>query len=82
MSDKDKKLTPEGANLNEKKADKAAAVNEKEAAKKVAKAAKGPKAKKELSVKKAGSAVKRFFKDFKGEAKKVVWLSKKETVKN
>lgn len=80
MSDKEKNFTPE----NEAKssdAAKASAMNEKEASKKLAKAAKGSKAKRDdkesLVVR-----IKKFFKDFKGESKKVVWPDAKTVLKS
>ncbi len=57
----------------------------KAAAAKVAKAAKGsskPKDKKPNIFVRAGKAIKRFFKDFKGESKKIVWPDGKTVMKN
>lgn len=57
----------------------------KAAAAKVAKAAKGsnkPKEKKPNIFVRMGKAIKRFFKDFKGEGKKIVWPDGKTVLKN
>lgn len=57
----------------------------KAAAAKVAKAAKGsnkPKEKKPNIFVRMGKAIKRFFKDFKGESKKIVWPDGKTVMKN
>lgn len=65
--------------------DQATTDTKKAAAAKVAKAAKGsnkPKAKKPNIFVRAGKAIKRFFKDFKGESKKIVWPDGKTVMKN
>ena len=56
-----------------------------DAAKKVAKAAKGNKSDKEKKPNifvRAGIAIKKFFKDFKGESKKIVWPDGKTVLKS
>lgn len=65
--------------------DQATTDTKKAAAAKVAKAAKGnnkPKEKKPNIFVRAGKAIKRFFKDFKGESKKIVWPDGKTVMKN
>lgn len=66
MADKEKKVAPES------KVDKAT-TEESKAAEKVAKAAKGSKTKKPNFFKRTGKGTKKFFKDFKGECKKIDW---------
>ncbi|MGN0653657.1 MAG: preprotein translocase subunit SecE [Oscillospiraceae bacterium] len=56
-----------------------------DAAKKVAKAAKGNKSAKEKKPNifvRAGRAIKKFFKDFRGESKKIVWPDGKTVLKS
>ena len=56
-----------------------------DAAKKVAKAAKGSKSAKDKQPNifvRAGRAIKKFFKDFKGESKKIVWPDGKTVLKS
>lgn len=77
MSDKERNNTPKEESLVA--ADKAA-VDEKEASKKVAKAAKGSKSKKGSSSQ--PGKVARFVKDFKGETKKIVWPDAKMVFKS
>ncbi len=73
------------------KVEQATTDTKKAAAEKVAKAAKGDKAKQnkpKISVRMKNGAVKaknstvKFFKDFKGEAKKIVWPDAKTVLKN
>ncbi|MCQ2462095.1 MAG: preprotein translocase subunit SecE [Clostridia bacterium] len=80
MSDKEKNFTPD-TEAGSSDAVKASAMDEKEASKKLAKAAKGTKAKKNEG-ESAGAKVKKFFKDFKGESKKVVWPDAKTVLKS
>lgn len=71
VSDEVEKATTESKNID--------------AAKKVAKAAKGNKAKKEKQPNifvRAWNAIKKFFKDFKGESKKIVWPDGKTVLKS
>ncbi|MBQ7294888.1 MAG: preprotein translocase subunit SecE [Clostridia bacterium] len=76
MADKEKKVTQDS------KVDKAT-TDESKAAEKVAKAAKGnKKSDKPNFFARAGKTTKKFFKDFKGEAKKIVWPDAKTVLKN
>ena len=76
MADKEKKVTQDS------KVDKAT-TDESKAAAKVAKAAKGnKKSDKPNFFARAGKTTKKFFKDFKGEAKKIVWPDAKTVLKN
>ncbi len=76
MADKEKKVTQDS------KVDKAT-TDESSAAAKVAKAAKGnKKSDKPNFFARAGKTTKKFFKDFKGEAKKIVWPDAKTVLKN
>lgn len=76
MADKEKKVTQDS------KVDKAT-TDESNAAAKVAKAAKGnKKSDKPNFFARAGKTTKKFFKDFKGEAKKIVWPDAKTVLKN
>ena len=76
MADKEKKVTQNS------KVDKAT-TDESKAAAKVAKAAKGnKKSDKPNFFARAGKTTKKFFKDFKGEAKKIVWPDAKTVLKN
>ncbi len=75
MADKEKKVTQ---NSDVEKA----TTEESKAAEKVAKAAKGSKNKKPNFFARAGKSTKRFFKDFKGETKKIVWPDAKTVLKN
>lgn len=76
MADKEKKVTQDS------KVDKAT-TDESKAAEKVAKAAKGnKKSDKPNFFARAGKATKKFFKDFKGETKKIVWPDAKTVLKN
>lgn len=76
MADKDKKVTQDS------KVDKAT-TDESKAAAKVAKAAKGnKKTDKPNFFARAGKTTKRFFKDFKGECKKIVWPDAKTVLKS
>ena len=59
-----------------------ATTEESKAAAKVAKAAKGGKSKKPGFFDRAGKGTKRFFKDFKGETKKIVWPDAKTVLKS
>ena len=71
VSDKVEKATTESKNTD--------------AAKKVAKAAKGSKSSKDNQPNifvRAGKAIKKFFKDFKGESKKIVWPDGKTVLKS
>lgn len=71
VSDKVEKATTESKNID--------------AAKKVAKAAKGNKSKKDKQPNifvRAWNAIKKFFKDFKGESKKIVWPDGKTVLKS
>lgn len=76
MADKEKKAT-------NSKADETAS-EESKAAEKVAKAAKGSgkKSDKPNVFSRMGKSTKRFFKDFKGEAKKIVWPDAKTVLKS
>ncbi len=76
MADKEKKVTQNS------KVDKAT-TDESKAAAKVAKAAKGnKKSDKPNFFARTGKNTKRFFKDFKGETKKIVWPDAKTVLKN
>lgn len=76
MADKEKKVTQNS------KVDKAT-TDESKAAAKVAKAAKGnKKSDKPNFFARSGKNAKRFFKDFKGETKKIVWPDAKTVLKN
>lgn len=76
MADKEKKVTQDS------KVDKAT-TDESKAAAKVAKAAKGnKKSDKPNFFARTGKNTKRFFKDFKGETKKIVWPDAKTVLKN
>lgn len=76
MADKEKKVTQDS------KVDKAT-TDESKAAAKVAKAAKGnKKSDKPNFFARTGKNAKRFFKDFKGETKKIVWPDAKTVLKN
>ncbi len=76
MADKEKKVTQDS------KVDKAT-TDESGAAAKVAKAAKGnKKSDKPNFFARAGKGTKKFYKDFKGEAKKIVWPDAKTVLKN
>ena len=75
MADKEKKVTQ---NSEVEKA----TTEESKAAEKVAKAAKGSKNKKPNFFARSGKSIKRFFKDFKGETKKIVWPDAKTVLKN
>lgn len=75
MADKEKKVTQDS------KVDKAT-TEESKAAAKVAKAAKGSKSDKPGFFARAGKGTKRFFKDFKGETKKIVWPDAKTVLKS
>lgn len=75
MADKEKKVTQDS------KVDKAT-TEESKAAEKVAKAAKGSKSKKPNFFARSGKNIKRFFKDFKGETKKIVWPDAKTVLKS
>ncbi len=75
MADKEKKVTQ---NSDVEKA----TTEESKAAEKVAKAAKGSKNKKPNFFARSGKSTKRFFKDFKGETKKIVWPDAKTVLKN
>ena len=75
MADKEKKVTQ---NSDVEKA----TTEESKAAEKVAKAAKGSKNKKPNFFARTGKSTKRFFKDFKGETKKIVWPDAKTVLKN
>ena len=75
MADKENKVTQDS------KVDKAT-TEESKAAEKVAKAAKGSKEKKPNFFARSGKSIKRFFKDFKGETKKIVWPDAKTVLKN
>lgn len=76
MADKEKKVTQDS------KVDKAT-TDESKAAEKVAKAAKGnKKSDKPNFFARAGKTTKKFFKDFKGETKKIVWPDAKTVLKN
>lgn len=75
MADKEKKVTQDS------KVEKAT-TEESKAAAKVAKAAKGSKSDKPGFFARAGKGTKRFFKDFKGECKKIVWPDAKTVLKS
>ncbi|MCM1545335.1 MAG: preprotein translocase subunit SecE [Ruminococcus sp.] len=77
MADKEKKAAENS------KADKTAS-DESKAAAKVAKAAKGSskKSDKPNVFSRMGTGTKRFFKDFKGESKKIVWPDAKTVLKS
>lgn len=67
------------------KVEQATTDTKKAAAEKVAKAAKGsnkPKQKKPNIFARMAKTIKRFFKDFKGESKKIVWPDGKTVLKN
>ncbi|MGN0467521.1 MAG: preprotein translocase subunit SecE [Acutalibacteraceae bacterium] len=76
MADKEKKA-------GSKKADETVS-DESKAAEKVAKAAKGSskKSDKPNVFSRMGKSIKRFFKDFKGESKKIVWPDAKTVLKS
>ena len=75
MADKEKKVTQ---NSEVEKA----TTEESKAAEKVAKAAKGSKSSKPNFFARAGKGINRFFKDFRGESKKIVWPDAKTVLKN
>ncbi len=75
MADKEKKVAPES------KVDKAT-TEESKAAEKVAKAAKGSKSQKPNFFKRTGKGAKKFFKDFKGECKKIDWPNAQTILKS
>ena len=75
MADKEKKVA---RNSEVEKA----TTEESKAAEKVAKAAKGSKSDKPNFFARAGKSIKRFFKDFKGETKKIVWPDATTVLKN
>ncbi len=75
MADKEKKVA---RNSEVEKA----TTEESKAAAKVAKAAKGNKNDKPSFFARAGKGIKRFFKDFKGECKKIVWPDAKTVLKS
>ena len=75
MADKEKKVAPES------KVDKATN-EESKAAEKVAKAAKGSKSQKPNFFKRTGKGAKKFFKDFKGECKKIDWPNAQTILKS
>ncbi len=77
MADKKKKATPDS------EVDKATTDESAKAAEKVAKAAKGNSKKDKPSFfARAGKSTKKFFKDFKGECKKIVWPDAKTVLKS
>lgn len=77
MADKEKKAAEKPS------VDKTGTDEEKQAAAKVAKAAKSQnKSNKPNVFKRIGKSTKRFFKDFKGEAKKIVWPDAKTVIKS
>lgn len=75
MADKEKKTA------NNSEVEKAT-TEESKAAAKVAKAAKGSKSNKPGFFARASKGSKRFFKDFKGECKKIVWPDAKTVLKS
>lgn len=76
MADKKKKVNP---NSEVGKA----TTDESKAAEKVAKAAKGSKKDKKPNIfNRAGKGAKRFYKDFKGESKKIVWPDAQTVLKS
>ena len=75
MADKEKKVAPES------KVDKAS-TEESKAAEKVAKAAKGSKNSKPNFFVRTGKSAKKFFKDFKGECKKIEWPNAQTILKS
>lgn len=75
MADKEKKVAKNS------EVDKAT-TDESKAAAKVAKAAKGGKSNKPGFFDRASKGTKRFFKDFKGETKKIVWPDAKTVLKS
>ncbi len=77
MADKEKKVAPKSD------VDKAT-TDESKAAEKVAKAAKGNTNKKDKPnfFVRSGKGIKRFYKDFKGECKKIVWPDAKTVLKS
>lgn len=75
MADKEKKVAQ---NSEVEKA----TTEESKAAEKVAKAAKGSKSDKPNFFARSGKSIKRFFKDFKGETKKIVWPDARTVLKN
>ena len=75
MADKEKKVAQ---NSEVEKA----TTEESKAAEKVAKAAKGGKSNKPNFFARSGKGIKRFFKDFKGETKKIVWPDARTVLKN
>ncbi len=75
MADKEKKVAQD-SNVDK------ATTEESKAAAKVAKAAKGSKSDKPGFFARAGKGTKRFFKDFKGECKKIVWPDAKTVLKS
>ncbi len=77
MADKEKKATQDS------KVEKATTDESAKAAEKVAKAAKGNSKKDKPSFfARAGKGTKRFYKDFKGECKKIVWPDAKTVLKS
>ncbi len=75
MADKEKKVA-QNSDVDK------ATTEESKAAAKVAKAAKGSKSDKPGFFARAGKGTKRFFKDFKGECKKIVWPDAKTVLKS
>ncbi len=75
MADKEKKVAKES------KVDKAT-TEESKAAEKVAKAAKGSKSNKPNFFVRSSKSAKRFFKDFKGECKKIEWPNAQTILKS
>lgn len=75
MADKEKKVAPES------KVEKAT-TEESKAAEKVAKAAKGSKSNKPNFFVRSGKSAKKFFKDFKGECKKIDWPNAQTILKS
>ncbi len=75
MADKEKKVAKDS------EVEKAT-TEESKAAEKVAKAAKGNKNKKPGFAARASKGTKRFFKDFKGECKKIVWPDARTILKS
>lgn len=75
MADKEKKVAP-GSEVDK------ATTEESKAAEKVAKAAKGSKNKKPNFFVRSGKGIKKFFKDFKGECKKIDWPNAQTILKS
>jgi len=75
MADKEKKV------VSDSKVEKAT-TEESKAAEKVAKAAKGSKSNKPNLFVRSSKAVKKFFKDFKGECKKIDWPNAQTILKS